>query len=163
MAVVYPCVGILTVDVIFFRSPGVFHSQDSFPSMFRPRLWETSSGVVAVGVFAAEVRRELWTCPSRLRLIYVVHAYCCYVIGQHSDNWNLIGRFLITKCSDIETDQSPSPMSQLILQPFHHFTYITAHFPTLLLLHLHHSSFSNPSFASTSQALHLIHLASHPW
>ena len=54
-----------------------------------------------------------------------------------------------------------SPMSQLILQHFHHFTYITVHSPTLLLLHLHHSSFSNPSFASpTSQALHL---ASQPW
>ena len=37
-----------------------------------------------------------------------------------------------------------SPTSQLILQPFHRFTYITAHSPTLLLLHLHHSSFSNP-------------------
>ena len=32
------------------------------------------------------------------------------------------------------------------------------------LLHLRHSSFSNPSFASrTSQALHLDHLASRPW
>ena len=67
-----------------------------------------------------------------------------------------------------------SPTSQLILQPFCSFTYITAHFPTLLLLHLqhklilqlchftyitthsptllslylHHSSFSNPSVAS---------------
>ena len=60
MAVVYRCVGILTVDVVvfFFRSPGVFHSQHSFPSTFRPRLWETSSGVFAVGVFAAEARRE---------------------------------------------------------------------------------------------------------
>ena len=45
MAVVYTYVGILTVDVVFFRSPGIFHSQDSFPSTFRPRLWETSSGV----------------------------------------------------------------------------------------------------------------------
>ena len=34
------------------------------------------------------------------------------------------------------------------------------HSPTLPLLHLRHSSFSNPSFASpTSQALHLRHLA----
>ena len=41
-------------------------------------------------------------------------------------------------------------MSQLILQPFRCFTYV--------------SYFSNPSFASpTSQALHLIHLASRPW
>ena len=38
-----------------------------------------------------------------------------------------------------------------------------AHSPTLTLLHIRHSSFSNASFASpTSQALHLIHLASRP-
>ena len=55
------------------------------------------------------------------------------------------------------------PTSQLILQPFRRFTYITAHSPTLLLFHLRHSSFSNPSFAClTSQVLHLIHLASCP-
>ena len=59
MAVVYQCVGILTVDVVFFRRPGIFHSQDSFSVTFRPRLWETSSGVLAVGVFAAEARRKL--------------------------------------------------------------------------------------------------------
>ena len=56
-----------------------------------------------------------------------------------------------------------SPTSQLILQPFHRFTYITAHSQILPLLHLHHSSFSNTSFASpTSQALHLHHLVSRP-
>ena len=59
MAVIYQCVGILTVDVVFFRSPGIFHSRDSFPSTFRPRLWETSSGVVAVDVFAAVAHKEL--------------------------------------------------------------------------------------------------------
>ena len=57
-----------------------------------------------------------------------------------------------------------SPTSQLIAQRFRCFTYVTAQSPTLPLLHLRHSSFSNPSFASpTSQALHLIHLASRPW
>ena len=41
---------------------------------------------------------------------------------------------------------------------------VTAHSPTLPLLHLRHSLFPNPSFASpTSQALHLIHPASRPW
>ena len=45
-----------------------------------------------------------------------------------------------------------SPTSQLILQPFRRFTYVTAHSPTLPLVHLRHSSFSNPSVASpTSQ------------
>ena len=51
-----------------------------------------------------------------------------------------------------------SPTLQLILQPFCRLTYITAHFPTLPLLHLRHSSFSNPCFASpASQALLLRH------
>ena len=49
-----------------------------------------------------------------------------------------------------------SPTSQLILQPFRRFTYVTVHSPTLPLFHLCHSSFSNPSVASpTSQVLHL--------
>ena len=48
-----------------------------------------------------------------------------------------------------------SPTSQLILQPFRRFTYVTDHSPTMPLIHLRHSSFSNPSFASpTSKALH---------
>ena len=56
-----------------------------------------------------------------------------------------------------------SPTSQIILQPFRCFTYVTAHSPTVPLLHLRQSSYSNPSFASpTSQALHLIYLASRP-
>ena len=42
--------------------------------------------------------------------------------------------------------------AELILQPFRHFTCVTAHSPTLPSLSLHHSSFSNPSVASpTSQ------------
>ena len=52
-----------------------------------------------------------------------------------------------------------SPTSQLILQPFRCFTYVTAHFPTFPLVHLRHSSFSNPSFAHypTFPPLHLRH------
>ena len=50
-----------------------------------------------------------------------------------------------------------SPTSQLILQPFHRFTYITAHSPTLPLLHLCHSSFSNSSFASPTSQFILQH------
>ena len=41
-----------------------------------------------------------------------------------------------------------SPTSQLILQPFRRSSYITAHSTTLPPLHLRHSSFYNPSFAS---------------
>ena len=57
-------------------------------------------------------------------------------------------------CSSFSNPSFASPMSQalLILQPFHHFTYIITHSPTLLSLYLCHSSFSNPSVASpTSQ------------
>ena len=65
------------------------------------------------------------------------------------------------------------PTSQLILQPFRRFTYVTAHSTALPLLHLrhrhftyvtarspnlpplylHHSSFSNPSVASPTSQL----------
>ena len=66
-------------------------------------------------------------------------------------------------CAHSPTFTVTSPTSQLILQPFHRFIYVTVHPPTLPLLHIRHSSFSNPSFASpTSEALHLIHLASRP-
>ena len=44
----------------------------------------------------------------------------------------------------------------LILQPFHCFIYVTAHsihYPTLLSLHLCHSSFSNPYIASPTSQL----------
>ena len=44
------------------------------------------------------------------------------------------------------------PTSQLILQPFRHFAYVTTHSPTLPPLYQRHSSFSNPSVDSpTSQ------------
>ena len=51
---------------------------------------------------------------------------------------------------------SPGDVSQepvLILQPFRHFTYVTARFPTLPSLYLSHSSFSNPSVASPTSQL----------
>ena len=42
--------------------------------------------------------------------------------------------------------------AELILQPFRHFTYVTAHSPTLSSLYLRHNSFSNSSVVSpTSQ------------
>ena len=45
-----------------------------------------------------------------------------------------------------------SHIAELILQASNCFTYVTAHSPTLQSLHLRHSPFSNPSFASlTSQ------------
>ena len=46
--------------------------------------------------------------------------------------------------------------SQLILQPFRRFTYVTTHSPTLPLLHLRHSSFSNPSLALPTSQLILL-------
>ena len=43
---------------------------------------------------------------------------------------------------------------KLIIQPFRHFTYVTAHSPSLLSLYLRHSSFSKPPVAlPTSQLI----------
>ena len=49
--------------------------------------------------------------------------------------------------SSFSNSSVASPASQLILQPFRRFTYVTAHSPVLPPLHLRHSSFSNPSVA----------------
>ena len=55
------------------------------------------------------------------------------------------------------------PTSYLILQPFRRFTYVTAHSPTLPLLHLRHSPFSNPSIPSpTSQLMSRAHSPTFP-
>ena len=89
---------------------------------------------------------------------------CCICSDYQNliTSFNMISLVFLLKVDDVERYSSPT--SHLILQPFRRFTYVTAHSPSLLLLHLRHSSFSNPSFASpTSQALHLIHLASRPW
>ena len=110
MAVVYRCVGILTVDVVFFRSPSVFHSQDSFSSTFLPLLWETSSGVVAVGVFAAEARRA--HSPTFRHFTYVT---------THSPT--LPSLTYVT--SSFSNPSVASPTSQLILQPLFRFSYVT--------------------------------------
>ena len=64
-------------------------------------------------------------------------------------NWKVI----VVKClSSFSNLSVTSPTSQLILQPFRRFTYVTAHSPTLPSLYLRRSSFSNPSVAlPTSQ------------
>ena len=62
--------------------------------------------------------------------------------------WNFILHIFCTPWAAFSNLSVTSPTSQHILQPFCRFTYITAHSPTLLSLHLRHSSFSNPSFAS---------------
>ena len=60
-----------------------------------------------------------------------------------------------------------STSSQFILQPFSRFTYVTAHSPTLPLLHIRHSSFSKHSVTSpTSQLIlqafrHFTHVTVH--
>ena len=87
---------------------------------------------------------------------------------------------LYIRRSSFSNPSVASPTSQLILKPFFRFSYVTVssltspgeppmidmifHSPTLPSLHLHHSSFSNPSIASPiSQALHLCLLVSCPY
>ena len=71
-----------------------------------------------------------------------------------------MGKKLESSFSNFSVTLPTSQWAELILQPFRHFTYVishsssrrftyvTAHSPTLPSLHLRHSSFSNPSFAS---------------
>ena len=96
-----------------------------------------------------------------------------YAIGTSPTSQHILQHFCLFTYS----------ISQLILQPFRCFTYVigtsnyvtdhsptllplylaTAHSKTLPPLHLRYRSFYNPSVASpTSQALHVLHLASRP-
>ena len=53
-----------------------------------------------------------------------------------------------------DVGEAKEGLERLIFQPFCHFTYVTAHSPSLPSLYLHHSSFSNTSvFSSTSQLI----------
>ena len=115
---------------------------------------------------------ELCTSPLHSNRLYVF-TVCCRRGGQcfsvlrerHTDVvGDSSGRSYVTRGLENELCCiSLYLWALLILQPFRRFTYITAHSPTLPLLHLRYSSFSNPSFAcATSQALHLIHLVSRP-
>ena len=103
-----------------------------------------------------------WVRHFRLFLMLNVNSFCLslsrYLLLEI---WARV--LLLSTISTFSNLSVTSPTSQLILQPFRRFTYVTANSPILPLFHLCHSSFSNPSFASpTSQALHLIHLASRP-
>ena len=55
--------------------------------------------------------------------------------------------------SSLSNHSVASPTSQLVIQPFRRFTYVTARYPTLSSLHLRHSSLSNPSVASPTSQL----------
>ena len=55
--------------------------------------------------------------------------------------------------SSLSIPSVASPVSQLILQLFRCFAYVTAHCPSLPSLHLGHSSFSNSSVASPTSQL----------
>ena len=179
MTLVYRYVGILTVDV------SVFHSQDSFPLMFHPWLWETSSGVFAVGVFAAEARCKgsHRTVSSSVWTVSYIHGASVLLLHD----WPALGQVrasfsnpYITSLHHSSFSNPPAAltMSQLILQPFHCFTYIigtsptsklilqlfccftyiTAHSTTLPLLQLSHRHFTYVTGHSiTLPLLHLGH------
>ena len=51
------------------------------------------------------------------------------------------------------SDEKVGESAELFLQPFRQFTYVTTHSPTLASLYLRHSSFSNPSVASSTSQL----------
>ena len=95
--------------------------------------------------------------------LFLFYTYKRKTRKPRSGEFTLFKKTMIITMSSFSNIFVTSSTSQLILQPFRRFTYVTAHSPTLPLLHLSHSSFSNPSFASpASQALHLRHLASRP-
>ena len=115
MAMVHRYIGILTVCILFFPSPSICQSQDSFPSMFHlPQLGKDIE------------RKESWAWAAR------------QMSSAHSPSF----LSLHLRHSSFSNPSLALPTSQLILQPFHCFTYVTTHSPTLLLLLHHHRIFT---------------------
>ena len=75
----------------------------------------------------------------------------CWKIAQHLLYFHTCD--VGVKVGEFSNSFVASPTSQLILQHFRLFTYVTAHSRTLPLLHLRHSLFSNPSVASPTSQL----------
>ena len=93
----------------------------------------------------------------QLKILYYMFSYsdissaqsqCIYKTELRPEVWLTGGRRL-TPASTAPLPALGEPHSPA----FCCFTYITAHSPTLLLLHLHHSSFCNPSSASPTSQL----------
>ena len=88
---------------------------------------------------------------TTLPLLHLRHMHFTYVIRGAAH----------AKIASFSNPYIASPTSQLILQPFHRFTYVTAHSKTLPLLHLRHqgsrhakiASFCNPYTASPTSQL----------
>ena len=118
-----------------------------------------SAVLPVLGVFFLQCLEGHWSENKKSRHLFTVLMKLCKNGLRRSGKSCLTNVKIVT--SSFSNLSVTSPTSQLILKPFRRFTYVTAHSPTLTLLHLRQSSFSNPSFASpTSQALDLIHLAS---
>ena len=113
-----------------------------------------------IGEVTKRLENELWHTWSDET---VGERAVTYVKGWNGWRMSRAHRYRDIQQSSFSNLSVTSPTSQLILQPFRRFSYVTAHSTTLPLLHLRHSSFSNPSFASpTSRTLHLFHLATRP-
>ena len=76
-------------------------------------------------------------CKKYIIRVFKLHAY--FLLGHEQSSFSNLS---VT-----------SPTSQLILQPFRRFSYVTTHSLTIPLLHLRHNSFSNPSVASPTSQL----------
>ena len=73
--------------------------------------------------------------------------------GVQVQNLHLLPQYTLNNDASFSNSFIASPTSQLILQPFRHFTCVTAHSTTIPLFHQNHSSFSNPSVTSPTSQL----------
>ena len=85
------------------------------------------------------------------QFILILQAFCHFTyVTVHSDSPSFLSLHL--RHSSFPNPSLALPMSQLILQPFHCFTYVTAHSPTLFSLLQRHRIFTY----ITWQAAHVL-------
>ena len=147
-----PCCISLTFPSLHLR-----HSSFSNPRVRKSRYWEE---MLLSPIHWCDVTKPLYLLSGEL-CTSPLHSNCLYVYTVCSRRGGQCFFVLRSRHTDVVGKSSGR---SYVTEQGHNVPPFRTRALTLPLLHVRHSSFSSPSFASpTSQALHLIYLASRPW
>ena len=93
--------------------------------------------------------------PSKLRVVHIRKIFKIFIFSKMVPTIfiKFCGFIVHSNPNNMALSAFPEKIAELILQPFRHFTYVTAHSPIVPSLYLHRSSFSNHFVASPTSQL----------
>ena len=88
--------------------------------------------------------------------VYFMSSFTCLLLGKITSWFATPPVYNHASFSNTYID---SPTSQLILQPFHRFNYVTAHSTALPLLHLRHRHFTYVTWRATNAPMMMFNIS----